>query len=38
VVIFTMLIGRTGHLAVALSVGGEKALRYKYAEERAVVQ
>jgi len=37
VVIFTMFIGRVGPLALALAVGGEKALRYKYAEERVMV-
>ncbi|MGQ0793176.1 MAG: TrkH family potassium uptake protein [Deltaproteobacteria bacterium] len=37
VVIFTMLIGRVGPLAVALAVGGEKPVRFKYAEERVMV-
>ncbi len=37
VVIFTMLIGRVGPLAIALAVGGEKQIRFKYAEERVMV-
>ncbi|HWP92309.1 MAG TPA: potassium transporter TrkG [Thermodesulfobacteriota bacterium] len=37
VVIFTMLIGRVGPLAIALAVGGEKPVRFKYAEERVMV-
>jgi trk system potassium uptake protein TrkH len=37
VVILTMLIGRVGPLSIALAVGGEKPLRFKYAEERVMV-
>jgi len=37
VVIFTMLIGRVGPLTIALAVGGEKPVRFKYAEERVMV-
>jgi trk system potassium uptake protein TrkH len=37
VVIFTMLIERVGPLAIALAVGGEKPVRFKYVEERVMV-
>ncbi|MGH7792416.1 MAG: potassium transporter TrkG, partial [Thermodesulfobacteriota bacterium] len=37
VVIFTMLIGRVGPLAIALAVGGERPVRFKYAQERVMV-
>jgi trk system potassium uptake protein TrkH len=37
VVIFTMLIGRVGPLSIALAVGGEKQIHFKYAEERVMV-
>ncbi|HEX3033640.1 MAG TPA: potassium transporter TrkG, partial [Thermodesulfobacteriota bacterium] len=37
VVILTMLIGRVGPLAIALAVGGERLVRFKYAEERVMV-
>jgi trk system potassium uptake protein TrkH len=37
VVILTMLIGRVGPLAIALAVGGEKPVRFKYAEERVMI-
>ena len=36
-IIVTMFIGRVGPLVLALAVGGEKQLKYKYAEERVMV-
>lgn len=37
VIILTMLSGRVGPLAIAIAIGGEKPVRFKYVEEKVMV-
>lgn len=37
VIIITMLSGRVGPLAIAIAIGGEKPVRFKYVEEKVMV-